>query len=76
MKEPIKVEQHTERTGLYIMVFLAMIASCNAEVKLSKVQQQLDRIEKKIELVQKPSEEALYYNDYIGDVTESLDDGD
>lgn len=40
-----------ERFGLYIMVFIAMISSCQANTDIDKAINKIDKLEKKVELV-------------------------
>ena len=41
----------TDNTWLYIFVIITMMASCSAETKLVGMKEQLNNLEKKIELI-------------------------
>lgn len=49
-------ETHTDRTGLYIMVMIAMWSSCHNGDKLAKVQTQLDEINHSVTVAEESAE--------------------
>lgn len=48
----------TERIGLYIMVFLILLNTCDIDVEHGRVMKELKTLKKQVELIQQPIEET------------------